>query len=154
MKKKVATGTPGKGYDGSLKGPELPSGSTEPTDKEFSGIMLDNVDFTLDEADMATANQLDLLRNAMTSRGSGTAAASRDNFAAARNVAGSNISDFSAFSDGMTFTLKEHVPSMPGKVLGGRYVMDLKGNISNTQGKNIAVSPYFNRIGINQKNKS
>ena len=117
-----------------------------------AGIMLDPVSFNLDKSDINTATQLDAMRSAILNIGKGGPAASRTRFAEVRNITGSNISSFSATSrGGMTFRLHDHVSSLPGKTLGGTFVMDSSGNISNTQGKNVAVSPYFSRIGVDPK---
>lgn len=153
-KKKKPSPAVGKVSEIKPKGVTMNLGSKEKnTPSTFkAGIMLDPVSFNLDKADITTANQLDALRTAITSVGQGGRDASRNRFSEVRNTPGSNITSFTANNKGgVSFRLAEHVSSLPGKRLGGTYVMNKSGSIFHTQGKNVAVSPYFKRIGVDPK---
>ena len=132
-----------------------------------NAVLLDNVEFGLNEIDTQTGSALESLRDAIkrrgrTDKGKGGlegAAASRARFDKARkSFEGSNIvpTSFTANADGsIAFRLKDNIniPGVGQRQGGGRHIMDKEGNISHQAGKKYAPSPYFSKIGINTKNK-
>ena len=112
-----------------------------------NAVVLDNVDFGLDEADLNTANTLDQLRSALKSRRGKSASENRETFQRIFKGKTGNIKSGSFHNTGVNkigFRLKDYID---GKQAGGRLLIDTKtGEISRPDGA--AVTPYLRRIGI------
>jgi hypothetical protein len=110
-------------------------------------IGVDSAGMKLNQKDINTGKQLDAIQAAATGKGS------KESFKIARNMKDTNVQSgsFSVTGNkGVRFRTKDHIN---GKSAGNTYIFDKSGNISHSQGKNIAINPYLtNKLGYKKSN--